>query len=62
MDCNLNQYCGYLRATLTISRCHLLINFENSLDLDQEFFYKFNFEKKSKTIKAGKFNVCRKQS
>ena len=56
MYVNQNKYCGHLRATLIISKCHLLINFANSLDLDQEFFRNLIWKKKSEIIKkAGKF-------
>ena len=51
MYVNQNKYCGHLRATLIISKCHLLINFANSLDLDQEFFKNLIWKKKSETIK-----------
>ena len=51
MYVNQNQYCLHLRATLIISKCHLLINFANSLDLDQDFFKNLILKKKSEMIK-----------
>ena len=62
MYVNQNQYCLHLRATLIISKCHLLINFANSLDLDQEFFKNLILKKKIRDDKkAGRFIFCRKQ-
>ena len=52
MYVNQNQYGLHLRATLIISKCHMLINFANSLDLDQELFKNLVLKrKKSETIK-----------